>query len=123
MAELSEELDDLFQTSDESFEKILLTMLDEKGISTKTEIHKPLNLTRLETIAQWLRIEATSASPEEAIELIACAELIEGFVKKYRINMVSFNRKSRLEVIQALTEGLKEERSLADKLISKETKE
>jgi hypothetical protein len=104
----------LFQTQDETLEKILLLMLDDsKGLPMKTDIANPLNLSRLETIAFVFRQDGYTE----------VAEVLEFFVLKYRVNRVSFNRKSRSEIIQAI-EGLKkEERSLADKLLSRDPKE
>jgi len=98
--------DDLLRTEEESFEKILISLLEEDNVAMKTEIQKPLNLTRLECLAGWLKAEKMKKS----------AKLIETFVLSYRINMVSNKRQSRKEIIAALTEGLKEERSATEKL-------
>ncbi len=89
-------------------------MLDDtKGLPMKTHIKKPLNLSRLETLAFAFRVE----------KLPETADVLDLFVQKYRVNMVSFDRKSRTEIIQAI-EGLKhEDRTLADKLLSKEKTE
>lgn len=110
MIELASNLEGLFQTQGETLEKILLQMLDDtKGLPMKTHIIKPLNLSRLETLAFCFKSEG----------LPDTAAVLDYFVQKYRVNMVSFERKSRTEIIQAI-EGLKhEDRTLADKLISK----
>lgn len=98
----------LFEVDDESFEKILITMLDEENVSMKTEIQRPLRMTQFEILSDLLKSEG----------LIESANLIDNFAHKYRINMVSNKRKSRQEIIQALTEGLKEERTAGEKLMS-----
>jgi len=107
---MASNLEGLFQTQDETLEKILLQMLDDtKGLPMKTHIKKPLNLSRLETLAFIFRQEGDAET----------GDILDYFVQKYRVNMVSFDRKSRTEIIQAI-EGLKhEDRTLADKLISK----
>jgi hypothetical protein len=98
--------DDLLQSDEESFEKILISLLEEDNVAMKTEIQKPLNLTRLECLGAWLKAEKMKKS----------SKLIEAFILSYRINMVSNKRQSRKEIIAALTEGLKEERTAAEKL-------
>ena len=92
-------------------EKILLKMIDEKGVPMKTHIKNPLALSKLELLAKVLRLEGA----------IDVADILDAFIQMYRVNMVSFDRKSRTEIISAI-EGLKrDERTLADKLISKES--
>lgn len=103
--------DGLFQVDDNSFEKILVSLIaDDENIAMKTDIQKPLALTKLEVLADWLELENLPDS----------AKLIRTFVKSYRINRVSNQRKSRQEVIHALTEGMKEDKSIGEKLIGKE---
>jgi len=101
---------DLFQVEEDSFEKILITLLDKENITMKTDIKNPLNLIKLKTLANLLRIEG----------LIEEANLIDNFITGYLEYMVSYNRQSRKEIIQALSEGLKEERTVGEKLMSKE---
>ena len=104
-------LEGLIQTQDETLEKILLKMIDEKGVPMKTHIKNPLALSKLELLAKVLRLEGA----------IDVADILDAFIQMYRVNMVSFDRKSRTEIISAI-EGLKrDERTLADKLISKES--
>lgn len=90
-------LGDLFKGEDESIEKILLSLLDKENILMKSEIHMPLNLTRLKTIGHWLVLEGQEDN----------AKLLFNFVLDYAEIMVSFDRKSREEIIRAI-EGLKE---------------
>lgn len=112
----------LFQTQDETLEKILLKMIDENGVAMKTHIRNPLCLTKLEVFAEVFKLESTNTEyplevREEAKEIF---DILTVFIKMYRVNMVSFDRKSREEITRAI-EGLKHDsdRSLADKLVSK----
>ena len=105
---MPEMLDELVRIEEESYQKILSDMLSEEHIKTKTEIRKPLAMTRLEMSGVWLESEGMTES----------AKFIELFAEKFRINMISNNRQSRKEIIQALTEGLKQERTMGEKLTS-----
>jgi DNA-directed RNA polymerase alpha subunit len=93
--------------------QILNSLQDKENVEMQTEIQQPLNLTRLETLAKWCGDEKATDSKATLLE----------FVKDYRINMVSFDRKSRKEIITALTESIKEERRLSDKLMTLPYKE
>lgn len=85
-------------------------MIDEAGVSMKTHIKNPLALTKLEILAEAFRLEG-------AIEI---HEILSTFIRMYRINMVSYDRKSREEITRAI-EGLeRKDRSIADKLLTKE---
>lgn len=104
-------LDDLMTYDEESYQKILLSLMaNDENISMKTEIQRPLNLTRLVTFAFWLNMEG---EPD-------AAQAVELFVNKYQVFMVSNQRKSREEIIRALTEAVKEDRTAMEKLASKE---
>jgi len=96
----------------DSLEQILNNMLNPEHIEMKTEIQRPLNLTKLKMLSIWLRNEG----------MISCANLIDGFIYEFRVNMVSNKRQSRKEIISALTPGLQMERSIQDKLTSVEEK-
>lgn len=118
-------LDGLFQTQDDSLEKILLKMIDEVGVSMKTHIKNPLCLTKLETLAEIFKLESVNLSNGEDVreEAKEIHEILVLFIKMYRINMVSYDRKSREEITRAI-EGLeRKDRSLADRLMSKEPRE
>ena len=120
---MTSHLDGLFQTQDDTLEKILLKMIDEQGVSMKTHIKNPLCLTKLETLAEVFKFESESLSNPESVrqEARECYDILVLFIRMYRINMVSYDRKSREEITRAI-EGLeRKDRSLADKLMSKET--
>jgi len=88
--------------------QILNSLQDKENVEMQTEIQQPLNLTRLETLAKWCGDEKAPDSKATLLD----------FVNDFRINMVSYDRKSRKEIITALTESIKEERKLADKLMT-----
>jgi len=84
---------------EETAEKILVKLLDDKGIELKTEIKDPRALAQLSTIARWLEIENMPKS----------AELIDDFVDYLLRYMVSKDRQSRKEIIKALSDRIRRE--------------
>lgn len=97
--------DKLTPISDESVEQLMGQMLDGENTPTKTEVNEPKELTQLEMYAEWLRLESFED----------CAEFVEKFVAKFRINMISKKRKSRTEVVQMVSE-MNRERSVGERL-------
>ena len=93
---------------DESINKFIGALLDDKNVDTKTEIENPLNMARLMGIAEWL----------EAYEMYKPAKFLRAFIKSYNTYMISRDRKSRQEVVSVLSEAMKEERRMRDKLSS-----
>ena len=91
---------------EENLHKAVASLLDSKNVVTKTEIQNPLAMARLVSIAEWL----------EAYEMHKPAKYLKAFILWYQTYMISHDRKSRLEVVSVLTEGMKEERSLRQKL-------
>ena len=106
MTLLSEQLKNAMMQQDDSIEKILISLIDEKNIGMKTEVQNPTDLTKLKTFADILK---KNDFKEEST-------LIYDFIKDFKINMVSFDRKSRKEIIDALRERITQERSFKDKL-------
>jgi hypothetical protein len=102
-------LDGLVQVDEDSPEKILISMVDEKGLPMKTDIEKPRAMSQLEFLAEWLKLEN---APESA-------DMVEKYVGFFKRNRVSYKRKSREEIIRGLI-GIEQnnERSLAQKLTS-----
>jgi len=107
----NEEMDydnDFSPIEEQSPMQILNSLQDKENVEMQTEIQQPLNLTRLETLAKW-------CGDEKAFDSQAT---LTQFAKDFRVNMVSFNRQSRKEIITALTEALEDERRLSEKLMS-----
>lgn len=101
----------LQSVNEDSFQKILISLLDPENIETKTEIELPMPLAQLAILADVLEKEGVPDLPE----------LLRNFIKKYLVYQVSHLRKGRTEIIGALTEGIKEERRLREKLTSPNT--
>lgn len=99
-------LDELFEDSGDSYETILMEMMNKKNIVMKTEIHKPVPLTKLEILADWLKAEGMKKP----------SIMIKKFNITHLEHMVSYQRKGRTELFGALTEGLKRQMSLSEKL-------
>ena len=98
----------MIQLEDETVEKIVMSMLDPENVEMKTRVNAPLNLTRLEFMGMLFDIETLPLSKK----------VIETFCKLLRVNEVSFDGKSREEIVRILSEAMKQERSLTDKLAS-----
>jgi len=93
---------------EENLHKVLVSLLDDKAVVTKTEIQNPLAMARLISIAEWL----------EEYNMMKPAKFIRKFILWYQTYMISHDRKSRGEVVAVLGEGMKEERRLRQKLTS-----
>lgn len=97
--------DKLTPIEDESVEKLMGQMLDGENTPTKTEINEPRELTQLEMYAEWLRLEGFDD----------IADFVVKWIDKFRINMISKKRKSRIEVVQMVSERNRE-RSVGERL-------
>ncbi len=94
MVLLSEILKDFLSTNEISIQQILNNLLNsDKNLSLKTEIYNPKKLATLLTLAKYLKSK----------KYIKTHNLIIGFIDTYLKYMVSNKRKSRTEVIRALT--------------------
>jgi hypothetical protein len=100
-------LNKLTPISDESIEGFIGDMLSAEDTPTKTEVNEPTVLTQMEIYAQLWRLQGF----EDA------AKLIELWVEKFRVNMISKKRKSRTEVVQMVSE-INRERSQSERLTS-----
>lgn len=69
------------------------------NIELKTELHNPQAVTSLTTLAKWCEMEGCTKT----------AYIIKGYLTNYRIDMASNKRKSREEVVDAIT-GLRKHR-------------
>ena len=79
---------------DLSLNKILISLIsDKKNISLKTELHNPLGLSVLNMLADYF----------ESKDYPISAGILRDFIETYMEYMVSYKRKSRKEVIKALT--------------------
>lgn len=92
--------------SDESFEKILRALMESKDIELKTEIPNPLGLAKLKALSVYLKAEKYKDS----------SGTINAFIEYFLKYMVSNKREGRKEIVQAISEGLKREKSIGEKL-------
>jgi len=91
---------ELIPIEEESVEHILSRLMQADGdIAMKTELNRPLNIVKLQTLANWLKEE----------KMLTTAKLIDQFVKDYMLDMVSNGRQGRKEIVRALQERLKDE--------------
>lgn len=93
---------------EETVERIITDMIDPENVEMKTRVGVPLNLSRLELFGTWYEMENLPKS----------AEVIKVFCKLLRVNEVSLDGKSREEIVRILSEAMKQERTLRDKLTS-----
>lgn len=76
------------------FEKIdeleaVKELFSSKGFETKTELHNVKEISVLEVLAEYLGKDYGG-------------NIIKAFVEKYKINMISHNRESRKEFVEAI---------------------
>ena len=96
------------QLEEETVEKIVVNMLNPENVEMKTRVGVPLALSRLELMGTWYEIE----------DLPLSKKVIDVFSKFLRVNEVSRDGKSREEVVRILSEAMKQERSMQDRLAS-----
>jgi len=103
---------DMTEIHDLSVLDILVKLLEgDENLDLKTHIHKPKQFTSLEVLSNYIKANQCSIS----------SKLLELFIKKYRRNMVSYKRLSRIETIKAVSSLLDKETikmSFTEKLTS-----
>jgi hypothetical protein len=106
---LAENYNELKKIDDITSEKILQSLLkSDKDISMKTELPNPSPLVKLEVLADYLESEKFKES----------AKVIRGLVKSYETKMVSFKRKGRIEIVNAISaEVVKKTRGMMESLL------
>lgn len=102
--------DELIPTEDISLQQILNNLLDGKhNLDLKSEIFKPKDLASLKIFAEYLG----------KLEYKKSQIIIENFIKTYLRYMVSFERKSRSEIIKALSNLIEKENSDISRKLTK----
>lgn len=108
--------------------RILNEYFSPENISLKTEINAPSEFTTLEVISDkktfnYLINYGAKKSKSGKIfykhKFVKVPELLQSWIDKYKVNMVTYGRKSRLEVakvLMAMKEQEKESRGLLQKL-------
>ena len=93
IAKLFDEIDD----GEDILSMAIRELFSDENIPLKTEIPNPQALTGLQCVSRLLK---TNGHEELGV-------MISDYIDDYRINMVSYNRKSRSEVVTALSEVVK----------------
>lgn len=88
-------LDDLLNKGDVTLDAhtILNKLLTNDDIALKTELHNPLALAQLKTLAEYFK----------SINFINCEKTINAFIEAYCEYMVSYKRQGRLEITKAVS--------------------
>lgn len=95
--------DEMDESEDISLQQILVSLIsDKKNLTLKTEIHNPKALASLYVLKEYFK----------TIECKQTAKLIDSFIAIYLEYMVSYNRKSRKEVIKAVSSWIEKEQSM-----------
>lgn len=107
-------LEDFLEISDDepNYERILqsLMVVDEHNLLAQTEIERPEALIKLWSLARWLQAEGLEQS----------ASLIDDYIAQYLKYMISYDRKSRRELVDSFKELEQAKRSSTEKLLGKE---
>jgi hypothetical protein len=101
-------LDDFEKVSDITAEEILTRLMKADDIELKTEIKKPLHLAKLYVLKELMQDAGFNTA----------GEIIDRFIQKYLVYMVSDKRKGRREIIEAVS-GIREQiKTVKEKLIN-----
>lgn len=107
-------LENLFEKgSSASYEQILNELLTDKAIELKTEIPNPLALAQLAALSAALKDEGCPRS----------AKVIDDFIAKYLLYMVSNKRKSRTEIVSAFNQIFNQKMALRSRLLGRNDQE
>lgn len=96
----------------------LLTELD-KNLPMKTQIDNPMLMSVIDTLRDNLIID----EDKKQFKLPKTYQTLKNFTIAYRVNMVSYKRKSRSEFIEALRTLRDYAQSKTDKLLGKKQNE
>jgi len=102
------DLTDLLQNESESMERILASLMkSDTHISLKTDLPNPLNVAKIQVIAEWFEKEGKRLNNQDFKE---CAVIIRAFIKFYMEDMVSNKRMGRREIIEGVKARIEAER-------------
>lgn len=106
-----DQLDMLFENAENtSYEKILNELLTENAIELKSDIKNPLALSQLASLADWARNEHCPMTEKVIVEFIA----------RYLRYMVSYDRKSRTEIVNAFNQIYQNNIGMRDRLLGRD---
>lgn len=97
------------QDDETNYERILqsLMVVDEHNLLAQTEIERPEALIKLWSLARWLQSEGLKQS----------AQLVDDYILQYLKYMISFDRKSRRELVESFKEIEQAKKSNTEKLL------
>jgi len=120
------DLEELQREEQINADKILNEYFNPKNIGLKTEINAPSEFTTLEVIAKHFNdlinfgaIKTKSGKIKYKHKFKKVPKTLQDWIDMFKVNMVSHNRKSRLEVadvLKAMKQQENSERSLIQKL-------
>ena len=94
MSELREMFKEIIPKTDLSLITTLNNLLDsENNLHLKTHIHKPIHITILTLIADYIKLSGHKPP----------SDLLFNFIENFLENMVSYKRLSRTEIIKAIS--------------------
>lgn len=101
-------LDEFEKLNDVTAEEILTNLMQAENIEMKTEIKKPLQLAKLYVLKTLLQNTGFNTA----------SNIIDTFIQKYLVYMVSDKRKGRKEIIEAVS-GIREQvKTVKEKLVN-----
>lgn len=103
-------LDSLESYKGETLEQILLDLLAPGNVTMKTEFPNPLLVSRIRMASKWAELQG----------LEQVAEFLKQFVTFFETDMVSYKRQSRTEIVTAVSEIVKHDRKVREKLVGDE---
>ena len=93
-------IEGFIESKDLTYQEILNTLLDgEENLDLKTHVFRPKQLANIFILGNLLK----------SYEYILSAEKLHSFLEKYLRFMVSFNRLSRREIVDAIKSNISEE--------------
>jgi hypothetical protein len=102
---------ELLESKELRLEDILSNLINRQDVELKTEIHSPLIISALDVLAISLKENKLENS----------SNLLSNFLLWFRINMISYKRLSRHEIIKGIIglreEAMEERKSFLDKLL------
>ena len=92
--------DELEGMNESSLQEILMDLIDgEKNLDLKSHVNKPKKMTGLVILSDFLKVNQCRDS----------SKIISKFSQQFLRYMVSFNRKSRTEITEAISSALDRE--------------
>ena len=103
---IEQTLDDLEEDSDVSTNQIIKSLMTSEDLEVKTQITNPLAQSTLDMIGMYFdKIMTQTVTAKD------CSTFMVDWNRWFRMNMISYDRQSRKEVVQSVTSVRPEESS------------